>query len=63
LAVVYIGGVVGEVKLMLRLPPELHAAIKEAAQAEDRSLNAQITRVLREWVAEQERRTGERRSA
>jgi len=61
--VVYAGGVAGEVKLMLRLPPELHAALKEIASAEDRSLNAQITRALREWVAEQERRATERRSA
>lgn len=60
---VYIGGVVGEVKLMLRLPPDLHAAIKEVASSEDRSLNAQITRVIREWLAEQERRANERRAS
>lgn len=59
---VYAGSVAGEVRLVLRLAPELHGRLKEIASSEDRSLNAQITRALREWLAEQERPT-ERRSA
>lgn len=59
---VYAGIVAGEVRLILRLAPELHARLKGIAQAEDRSLNAQITRALREWLAEQER-PSEQRSA
>lgn len=40
-----------EVKLQLRLPPELHAALVEMAKEEERSLNAQIVYLLREDVA------------
>ena len=34
--------------LNLRLPADLHAEIKRIAEREDRSLNAQIVRFLRE---------------
>lgn len=40
-----------DVKLQLRLPPELHAALVEMAKQEQRSLNAQIVYLLREDVA------------
>jgi len=35
-----------EVKLQLRLPPELHAALVEMAKREHRSLNGQIVYLL-----------------
>lgn len=44
--------VVGEVKLMLRLPPDVHAAIVEIAKQETRSLNGQLVYFLRKAVAE-----------
>ena len=56
---VYAGDVANEVRVLLRLAPELHAELKEIAQAEDRSINAQIGRALREWLAEQKRRAGQ----
>lgn len=40
-----------DVKLQLRLPPELHAALVEWAREEERSLNAQLVYLLREDVA------------
>lgn len=46
-----IAAVAGEVRLMVRLDPELHATLKQVAEAEDRSLNGQINRALREWLA------------
>jgi hypothetical protein len=39
--------------LNLRLPPDMHAALKRIAEDQDRSLNAQIIRALREWLAQQ----------
>jgi hypothetical protein len=46
----------GEVRYALRLPPDLHAALVDLAQREDRSLNQQIIRLLREGVRRDERR-------
>lgn len=40
------------VGLMLRLPPDLHAALTEWAKEEDRSLNNLIVRLLRRAVSE-----------
>jgi hypothetical protein len=34
----------------LRLPEELHAALKTIAEKEHRSLNAQIIHILEEWL-------------
>ncbi len=48
-----IGGVVGEKPFVLRLPPDLKETLERLAKLEDRSLNAQIVRVLREWAAKQ----------
>lgn len=38
--------------LNLRLPSDLHAELKRAAAADDRSLNAQIVHLLRQALAE-----------
>lgn len=40
------------VKLMLRLPPDLHTTLVEWAREEDRSLNNLIIRLLRRAVSE-----------
>lgn len=40
------------VKLMLRLPPDVHATLTEWAREEDRSLNNLIVRLLRRAVTE-----------
>ena len=45
-----------EVRYALRLPPDLHAALVELARREDRSLNQQLIRLLRESVRRDERR-------
>ena len=52
-----------EVRYALRLPPDLHAALVELARREDRSLNQQLIRLLREGVRrdEQRRRRAEAR--
>jgi hypothetical protein len=34
-------------KINLRLPPDLHAALTQSAQADDRSVNRQINAILR----------------
>ena len=44
---------VGEVGYALRLPKDLKATLERLAKREDRSLNAQIVRVLREWADKQ----------
>jgi len=40
------------VSVNLRLPDDLHARLKELAQHEDRTLTAQIIRLLRERLAQ-----------
>ena len=45
-----------EVRYALRLPPDLHAALVELARREDRSLNQQLIRMLREGVRRDVRR-------
>ena len=42
-------------RLMLRLPREVAERIRRLARAHDRSLNGEITRALREYVAREER--------
>jgi hypothetical protein len=39
------------VSINLRLPADLHAALKQLAEQEDRSLTGQIIRLLREGIA------------
>jgi hypothetical protein len=41
---------VGQAELVVRLPVDLHAAIKERAEAEDRSMAAVIRLALRQYV-------------
>jgi hypothetical protein len=48
-------GTMATVNLNLRLPPDLHAALVELAGREDRSLNAQIVRLLRQCIEEANR--------
>ena len=45
-----------EVRYALRLPPDLHATLVDLARREDRSLNQQLIRMLREGVKRDERR-------
>ncbi len=40
------------VRLLLRLPPDLHAKLVTWAEHEDRSLNGQIVHLLRQVAAE-----------
>lgn len=40
------------IRFVLRLPPDLHAKLKSLAEREDRSLHAQIIRILRLAVAD-----------
>jgi hypothetical protein len=41
--------------LSLRVPADLLDCLKEIARAEDRTLNAQVVRALREWIEAAER--------
>ena len=45
-----------EVRYALRLPPDLHRALAEMAQREERSLNQQLIYLLRQAVKRDERR-------
>ena len=45
-----------EVRYALRLRSDLHAALVEMARREDRSLNQQLIRLLREGVRRDEQR-------
>ena len=51
-----IATVVGEKPFVLRLPEDLKATLERLAKREDRSLNAQLVRVLREWAEREEKR-------
>jgi predicted HicB family RNase H-like nuclease len=44
-----------EVKITLRLPLEVAEGMKRSALANDRSLNGEIVRALREYLAQQRR--------
>jgi hypothetical protein len=48
------------VATMLRLPPELHARLVALAEAEHRSLTAEVTYLLEEAVGRAEREVRER---
>ncbi|HEU5318179.1 MAG TPA: Arc family DNA-binding protein [Chloroflexota bacterium] len=39
----------GTVPFLLRLPPDLYAALREKAEAETRSINGEIVHLLRQW--------------
>jgi hypothetical protein len=51
---------VGEVRLLLRLPPDLRAALAILAKRETRSLNGQIIHMLRQGLPEDLRDNVER---
>jgi hypothetical protein len=38
------------IRFMVRLTPEMHAALKEVAEQEDRSLHAQVIHILKQWL-------------
>lgn len=38
------------IQFLLRLPPDLHAQLKDVAAREERSLNAQIVYALKQWL-------------
>ena len=40
------------IQIGVRMPTSLRDALEEAARAEDRSINAQTIRILREWLRE-----------
>lgn len=42
--------------LTLRVPESVLEPLREIARAEDRPLNAQIVRALREWLAERRKK-------
>jgi hypothetical protein len=46
-----------EVKITLRLPADVAAGMKQAAYENDRSLNGEIVRALREYLAKWKRGT------
>jgi len=50
-------GTVVDKPFVLRLPEDLKATLERLAKREDRSLNAQIVRVLREWAERAEKRS------
>ncbi len=44
-----------ELKITLRMPANLAEGMKQSAQRNDRSLNGEIVRALREYLAKQKR--------
>lgn len=44
-----------EVKITLRMPANVAAGMKQSAQENDRSLNGEIVRALRDYLAKQKR--------
>jgi hypothetical protein len=46
--------VVGEIRVLVRIPPELHAALKTIAGREMRSLNSEIIYLLKRAVEQQD---------
>jgi predicted transcriptional regulator len=51
----YTWGMPEGTKTTIRLPDEIHDALKRIAADQDRSFNAQLVRALREWLASQPR--------
>lgn len=47
-------------KILIRIPPDILAALEEASTHDDRSINGELVHVLREW-ADQRQGTRERR--
>lgn len=38
-------------KTIIRIPKDLHEKIKQAAEEEERSVNRQIVKILKDWAA------------
>jgi hypothetical protein len=53
--------VVGEIKILVRLPPDLHAILKALAERDVRSLNSEIVYLLRQAAEEDQPRRGSAR--
>jgi predicted transcriptional regulator len=49
-----------EVKITLRVPPEVAHEMKRLARTNDRSLNGELVRAIREYITRQRRRERER---
>jgi hypothetical protein len=49
-----------EVKITLRLPADVAEAMKQSAHANDRSLNGEVVRALREYLAKRQQERGRR---
>ena len=45
-----------EVKITLRVPPEVADEMKRLARMNDRSLNGELVRAIREYISRQRRR-------
>lgn len=45
-----------EVKITLRVPAELAESMKRLAREHDRSLNGELVRAIREYIARQQKR-------
>jgi hypothetical protein len=41
-------------KILIRIPPDIVAALEKASHGEDRSINGQLVHVLRQWVDQQQ---------
>lgn len=50
------------IRLQVRLDPDVHAWLAEVARREDRSLNAQINRLLRQLKEQAEQKPSAERS-
>ena len=48
-------------KILIRIPPDILAALEKASHGEDRSTNGQLVHVLRQW-ADQQQDSGKRRT-
>jgi predicted transcriptional regulator len=44
-----------EVKITLRVPPDVAETMKQLARANDRSLNGELVRAIREYIARQQK--------
>lgn len=55
--------VVGEVSLILRLPPDLHAKLKALAERDERSLNREIVYLLKQAAEDEDDGQARRGSA
>ena len=49
-------------KILIRIPPDILAALEAASHGEDRSINGQLVHVLRQW-ADQQQTTNEQPQA